>query len=96
VDAEVDGAWYHSGMAELAPVDGDQGGPEAPRYELILGGRLDPSWSDWFDGLQLQPTPDGHTLLMGAVPDQAALHGLLARIRDLGIDLLGLRRQDQA
>jgi hypothetical protein len=67
-----------------------------PRYEVLLGARLDPSWSTWFDGLQILPTSDGHTLLVGVVPDQAALHGLLARIRDLGIDLLGLSRLDES
>jgi hypothetical protein len=74
-------------MPELAPVGGS-------RYEVLLGPRLDPSWSTWFDGLLLQPTLDGHTRLVADVPDQAALHGLLARIRDLGIELLALSRLD--
>jgi hypothetical protein len=66
------------------------------RYELLLGARLDPSWSSWFDGLLLVPTQDGRTRLIGPVPDQAALHGLLGRVRDLGIELLSLSRLDDA
>jgi hypothetical protein len=66
-----------------------------PRYELVLGSRLDPSWSDWFDGLQVHATTAGHTVLRGPLADQAALHGLLARIRDLGLELLSLRRLDE-
>jgi hypothetical protein len=62
------------------------------RYEFTLRGRLDPSWSDWFEGLQVRGNAQGHTFLTGAVPDQPALHALLARIRDLGIELLELRR----
>lgn len=73
-------------------LDADAGALGVPRYEVLLGARLDPSWSSWFDGLRLQPTRDGHTLLVGPVRDQAALHGLLACIRDLGIELLGLSR----
>ena len=58
-----EGAWYDSGMAELRPVDGDEGGPGVSRYEVLLGAPLDPSWSAWFDGLQVHPTADGHTLV---------------------------------
>lgn len=67
-----------------------------PQYEVVLGVRLDPSWSSWFDGLQLEPTLDGRTRLVAELPDQAALHGLLARIRDLGIELLRVSRLDDA
>jgi hypothetical protein len=89
------GAWYHSQVHEQSP----SGSPSErgwPRYEVLLGARLDASWSSWFEGMQLQPTAEGHTLLVGSIADQAALHALLARIRDLGIDLLGLHRLDEA
>ena len=76
------GARYYSGMAEWQPVDADEGAASMRHYELTLRGRLDPSWSDWFDGLEVRPTADGHTVLSGPLPDQAALHGVLARIRD--------------
>jgi hypothetical protein len=89
----VGGECYHSGMTEVEPGDGDRRSGGAC-YEFTLRGRLDQSWSDWFNGLQLRTTADGHTLLIGVLPDQSALHGLLARIRDLGIELLGLRRLD--
>jgi hypothetical protein len=79
-------------MTELPRVDGDRADRGAACYEFVLRGRLDPSWSEWFEGLQVQANAEGHTLLTGPLPDQAALHGLLARIRDSGIDLLGLRR----
>lgn len=64
------------------------------RYELRLAGRLDPRWSTWFDGLTPRSCPDGTTVLVGPVADQAALHGLLARIRDLGIPLLAVTPLD--
>ena len=63
-------------------------------YELRLAGRLDPRWSTWLDGLTPHSCPDGTTTLRGPVADQAALHGLLARIRDLGIPLLAVTPLD--
>ncbi len=76
-------------FADGGPVDA---GP--PRYELTLRVRLDPSWSDWFEGLQPRATARGQTILSGTLPDQAALFGVLERIRDLGIELVELRRVD--
>ena len=65
------------------------------RYELRVKGVLDRRWSAWFDGLQV--TSDGHeTVIAGPVTDQAALHGLLAKVRDLGLELLEVRRTDPA
>ena len=56
-------------------------------YEIRVKGALDSRWSAWFDGLQV--TSDlGQTVIAGPVTDQAALHGLLAKIRDLGLELL--------
>lgn len=70
------------------------GRPAGPlRYEIRLRGRLDPRWAAWFDGLTLT-TPDGTTVLSGPVTDQAALHGLLQKIRDLGLPLLSVTPLD--
>ena len=61
-------------------------------YEIRIEGHLAPSWSDTFDGMQLNLTPDGETIISGAVTDQSALHGLLARIRDLNLILISVIR----
>jgi len=55
---------------------------------------LDSGWSTWFNGLELRSDTAGHTTITGPVTDQAALHGLLAKIRDLGLPLLSVRRID--
>lgn len=62
-------------------------------YELRLAGHLDRRWSAWFDGLTVVHEADGTTTLRGELPDQAALHGLLDRIRDLGAPLLSVEAQ---
>jgi hypothetical protein len=67
---------------------------ESVRYEIRVEGILDQRWSSWFDGLQLMNQPDGLTVLTGPVADQAALHGLLAKVRDLGLPLISVRRLD--
>ena len=61
------------------------------RYQFRIGERLDAHWSSWFDDLDLTHEEDGTTCLTGPVEDQAQLHGLLARIRDLGLTLISLR-----
>ena len=61
-------------------------------YEIRLRGRLDPRWSGWFDGLALTTGTDGTTTLRGAVVDQAALHGLLQRLRDLSLPLISVNQ----
>jgi hypothetical protein len=65
-----------------------EGREEAARYEVHVEGLLDERWSAWFDGLQLTSEPGGATVIAGPVADQAALHGLLAKVRDLGLPLL--------
>jgi len=65
-------------------------GADAKVYEIRVLGELGPRWSCWFADLAVE-TVDGETVIVGRVDDQAALHGLLARIRDLGLPLLGLR-----
>jgi hypothetical protein len=61
-------------------------------YQIRLQGRLDPQWAAWFDGLTITVTAHGDTLLTGPVVDQAALHGLLKKVRDLGLPLLAVNR----
>jgi hypothetical protein len=64
-------------------------------YEIRLQGRLDPRWASWFDGMTLTNRSDGTTVVHGLVADQAALHGLLQRLRDLGLPLLSVDRVDR-
>jgi hypothetical protein len=61
-------------------------------YRLHIAGHLDPAWSVWFDGLTITQEDDGTTTLTGEVIDQAALYGLLARLRDLGASLLAVEQ----
>lgn len=63
---------------------------EPSTYEIRLKGHLDDEWDTWFDGVTVTQEPDGTTLLTCRVPDQAALHGLLRQIRDLGIPLISV------
>ena len=62
---------------------------ETQRYEIRIQGRLDARWSAWFDGMELVDD-DGGTLIRGQVADQAALHGLIQKVRDLGLPLLSV------
>ena len=67
--------------------------PQPPaRYRIRIRGHLDPAWSAWLDGLTVTQADDGTTELAGPVADQAALFGLLARLRDLGATLLLVER----
>ena len=59
-------------------------------YEIRLKGHLDARWVKWFDGLTITLEEDGNTLLSGPVADQAALHGLLKKVRDVGLPLLSV------
>ena len=69
---------------------------EGGSYEIRLKGHLEPRWADWFDGLTLTQDSDSTTVLSGSVVDQAALHGLLGKVRDLGLPLIAVnRRRDQ-
>ena len=66
--------------------------PQGPaHYEVRIEGHLDEYWSAWFGGLTLIPEDDGTTTLRGPVADQAELHGLLAKVRDLGTTLISVK-----
>lgn len=59
-------------------------------YEIKIQGHLDGYWSEWLGGLEIAQTTDGYSILTGFVLDQAALHGILVQIRDLGVPLISL------
>ena len=63
---------------------------ESQTYEIRIQGRLDDRWTAWFDGMELVTAGDGSTLIRGEVVDQAALHGLLQKVRDLGLPLISV------
>ena len=67
---------------------------DAGRYEIRLQGHLVSRWSVWFDGLNVTNKPDGTTVISGLVADQAALHGLLRKARDVGLPLLSVTSVD--
>jgi hypothetical protein len=62
----------------------------ADLYEIRVKGHLEPRWAAWFDGLSLTRDSDGTTVISGPVTDQAALHGLLQKLRDVGVPLLSV------
>ncbi len=68
--------------------------PGAGCYTIRIQGRLERRWSAWFDGMTLTPDVDGTTVLRGRVSDQAALHGLIQKVRDLGLTLLEVTHAD--
>jgi hypothetical protein len=61
-------------------------------YQITVKGHLDNRWTNWFEGLTITREDNGETLLTGPVVDQAALHGLLRKVRDLGMPLLSVTR----
>lgn len=62
------------------------------RYQITVEGVLEPRWSVWFDGLKVTSDASGRTTIAGPVTDQAALHGLLTKVRDLGLPLIAVDR----
>ena len=65
-------------------------------YQIRIKGQLGCEWSDWFDGMAIAPDENGDTLLTGPVVDQAALHGLLRKVRDCGMVLVSINPIDTA
>jgi len=64
---------------------------EDTQYRIKIKGQLDPRWQDWFDGLTITPTDSGNTLLSGVIVDQAALHGVFKKIRNLGLTIVSVK-----
>jgi hypothetical protein len=98
-------AEYMSGASRMEPKDPNQetggdatGTPshtgqasmERRSYQIVVEGHLDHQWSEWFEGLSITHGEDGTTVLAGPVADQAALHGLLVKIRNLGLPLISI------
>ena len=77
-------------MSGTTRIDRDR--HEDGRYEIRLKGHLDGRWAAWFDGLSLSHESEGVTVIRGGVPDQAALHGLLQKVRDTGLPLVSVMR----
>ena len=75
-------------MSAKQPTSGDD--REGGVYEIRLKGHLDNRWAEWFEGLTLTRADNGETRLTGPVADQAALHGLLRKVRDLGLPLIAV------
>jgi hypothetical protein len=80
----AEGTPWASDTHRPAPVRG------AGRYEIRLKGHLDTRWAAWFDGMTFTHDGDGTTRIHGPVVDQAALYGLLGRVRDLGLPLISV------
>ncbi|MDQ3810782.1 MAG: hypothetical protein M3336_10875 [Chloroflexota bacterium] len=79
-------------MSNHIDTESDAGRPTI--YQIRVKGHLGPQWTDWFEGLAITLEDNGETLLTGVVVDQAALHGLLRRIRDLGMPLVSVGRKE--
>ena len=65
-------------------------------YQIRVEGHLARDWADWFDGLSVSLDPDGDTVLTGPLVDQAALYGVLRRVRDLGLPLIAVQCLDRS
>ena len=78
-------------LEEFSP----QTDPDQPLvYQIRIKGHLGPQWTEWFEGMAVTREENGDTLLTGPVVDQAALHGLIKKVRDLGLPLLSVKRAD--
>jgi hypothetical protein len=80
----------------MSPTPTDHHGDRAHgAYAIRVHGRLGPGWSAWFDGLEVAGADDGTTTIHGVVRDQAALHGLLQKVRDVGLPILSVTQVRQ-
>lgn len=77
-------------MSEKLSTETDPGGPAV--YQIRIRGHLSRQWAEWFGGLAVTLEENGDTFLTGTVADQAALHGLLRKVRDLGMPLISVAR----
>jgi hypothetical protein len=66
----------------------------AATYCIRVRGLLGPEWSEWLEGLEVRPLTSGETDLAGPLPDQAALHGVLAKLRDMGLPLISVKQEE--
>ncbi len=66
-----------------------------PLYEIKIKGHVDSQWQEWFDGLAITLTDDGNTILCGLITDQAALHGVLKKINNLGLRLISVNPKSE-
>jgi hypothetical protein len=79
----------HKRRRELSNKNNPKKEPNQPEfYKIRLNGQLDTQWTEWFEGMSITLEEDGNTLLTGTVIDQAALHGILKKVRDLGMPLI--------
>ena len=74
----------------MSEIDGLRAADTAARYQIRVKGQLGPGWESWFEGMAVTPEAGGDTLLTGELADQAALHGLLKKVRDLGLPLIAV------
>jgi hypothetical protein len=84
-----------AGNAEATSVTKGRELDKQHSYEIRVKGVLDDQWSDWFDGFEITSQANDETKLTGLVADQAALHGMLAKIRDLGLPLVLVKRTEE-
>jgi hypothetical protein len=81
----------HKGYRAMSQKRNPKMDPNEPMvYQIRIQGHLGPEWTDWFEGLTITLEVNGDTLLTGPVVDQAALHGLLKKVRDLGLPLVSI------
>ena len=92
IPRQQEGAGVEASGSEAAEQRDGRSRPGGQLYEIRVQGHLSSRWSGWFEGLVLSHQDDGTTLLTGAIVDQPAVHGLIIKIRDLGLPLLSVVR----